>query len=375
MGLVVFAKGNRAMQHTVILDTNLIFEDPKLGSGPLNHLVRACRAVGVTVALPEIVVLELVAPYEPGMRKRLASASKAINDLDRYIYTKKLPAKKLPALSIDAHSLEAGYEKWLRNRLNGMGILILKLPEVPQQAIMERVLKKRRPFIRGKKGDSGYKDTLIGETILDYLDSSPRNVVLVTNDDGFSYSNGSQIHDDLEADLTGRGLSGRVTLKKDYDGATEFLNGIYDFQTALLKEEEWAKVSKEKLASEIPFADLLNQQKFAIQSELASEVNYLDDLQLHLDVEPDKVDFEPEYIGNGEWKVSGIAHWETEIEYYDFNEPQFLAEKSVWMELEIDFTIYYDYKDKDVDPETIINSVTQISDPVGSHRPEELTNF
>ena len=357
------------MLHTVILDTNLIFGDPKLGSGALNHLVRACRAVGVTVALPEIAVLELVAQYEAEMRTRLDTASKAISNLDRYTYT-----EKPPALNIDAQSLAAGYEEWFRNRLKDMGIVILKHPEVPQQAIMERALQKRRPFTRVKKGDPGYKDTLIWETILDYLDSSPRNVVLVTNDDGFSHSNGSQIHDDLEADLSGRGHSDRVTLKKDYDSAIEFLDAIYDFKKGL-EEEEWAQVSKEELESEIPFAHLLNQQKSSILVELALDTN-LNELELWWEVEPHKVEFEPEYIGNGEWKISGLACWETEAEYYDFNLPHFMAEKSESMELEISFTIYYDHKDKDADHQTIIDSVTRMTDdPVGSHPPEKLTTF
>ena len=139
----------------MILDTNLIFGYPKLGSGALNHLVRACRAVGVTVAVPEVVVLELVAQYEPEMRTRLDAASKAISNLGQYVYT-----DNLTALNIDAPSLGKGYEKWLRKKMSDLGIVVLKVPEVPQQAIMERALQKRRPFTRVKKGDPDYKDLL-----------------------------------------------------------------------------------------------------------------------------------------------------------------------------------------------------------------------
>ena len=329
-----------------------MFGDPTLGSGALNHLVRSCRAVGVTVAVPEMVVLELVAQYDAEMRTRLGAASKAISNLERYIYT-----EKLPALSVDAQSLEAGYEEWFRNKLNDMGILILKLPDVPQQVITERALKKRRPFTT-KGGDAGYKDALIWETILEFLDSSLGPVVFVTNDSGFCHGNESKIHGDLEIGLKSRGHSIlRVTIQKHYEGTTKFLNDEYESQKAL-DEEDWAQVSKEELESEIPFGQLLNRNKSTILSVLASNLDYLDELGLPWDVEPDNVEFEPEYIGNGEWKISGTAYWETELEYYDFNLPQMFAEKGIGIDLTIDFTIYYDYKDKEIAHETIIDSVS-----------------
>ena len=50
------------------------------------------------------------------------------------------------------------------------------------------------------------------------------------------------------------------------------------------------------------------------------------------------------------------------MEYYDFDEPPFLAQKSEEVYLQIGFTIYYDRKNKDADHETIIESVEQIMD-------------
>ena len=204
---------------------------------------------------------------------------------------------------------------------------------------------------------------MIWESVLQHLDSNVNDVLLVTNDSGFYES--EELHRDLKDDLVLRSHSGnRVTLLRDYEAAHKYLDVKYDLKSAL-QEEEWARVSKAELAEEIPFDVLLNMRKDAIGAELVSDDwlfdgTYGEDIYFPWDLETTTVDIlEAEYIGNGEWKIQGEAVWDTEVEYSDFNEPYYFAQKSESMVLNIEFTIYYDYSDKEVDHETIITNVTR----------------
>ena len=152
-----------------------------------------------------------------------------------------------------------------------------------------------------------------------------------------------------------------VTLRNNYESAIEYLDSLYDFQTAFQEEEEWSQVTKEVLAQEIPFSELLDDEKSAIRDELTDDRSVFTmasspvDIFFPSTVEPSSVEFDAEYIWDGEWRIHGQALWDANVEYFD-DEPPY-GYNSEDMLLSIEFTIYYDYKNKDMAHETIIDGV------------------
>ena len=122
-------------------------------------------------------------------------------------------------------------------------------------------------------------------------------------------------------------------------------------------------MAEEDLKREIPFDELLNRHRDTIGAQFLSDswefpVLSGEELYFPFVVEAEVDILEAEYIGHGKWKVEGAARWETEVEYFDPDEPPLNAEKSVMVLMDIVFTVYYDYKDKGSDHETIIQYVT-----------------
>ena len=132
-------------KHTVILDSNMLYGDPQLRKGALSYLVRACRAAGLKVFLPEVVVLELIEQYKSELQRRYTSASASVRKLGSYLYD-----GATPEVSIDLSDLAKGYELWLRDRLQTLDISVLPVADVTQQAMLDRAIKKRRPFTRDR---------------------------------------------------------------------------------------------------------------------------------------------------------------------------------------------------------------------------------
>jgi hypothetical protein len=185
----------------LVLDSNVLFHDFHMGR-PYLRLVRTqAKAGGFTLAVPELVVLETVNLYreetEAAVELLANRSQKPLERLDQL----KVPAS-MPELDIEA--LTETYEKKLREQLEDVGAEVPDLPGVPESEIVERALKRRKPF---KKSDAGYRDTLIWHNILALAERD--EVVLVSENHGdFAESKdepavlASDLQDDLEqADL------------------------------------------------------------------------------------------------------------------------------------------------------------------------------
>ena len=81
---------------------------------------------------------------------------------------------------------------------------MLPYGDVPQTAIVSRVLARKRPF---HKSDKGYRDALIWESILKICKQSDPTFFVTDNHKDFcNESNKEQLHADLIADLKIKGI-------------------------------------------------------------------------------------------------------------------------------------------------------------------------
>ncbi|MGH8685255.1 MAG: PIN domain-containing protein [Nitrosospira sp.] len=173
----------------VILDSNVLHDDPTWQRPSAGRLLALARRDLVSVAVPKIVLLELE-------RQRIATIA---NKLEQLRVTPRKMEAALAALGVTAaeagteipgdptitsSELLARYRRQLENLLSTNKVEVLPIPEVTHDAMLDRDLSGRKPFeVSGR----GYRDALIWESVLAryHEASSAGAVYFVTNDKNF----------------------------------------------------------------------------------------------------------------------------------------------------------------------------------------------
>ncbi|KSU75413.1 PIN domain-containing protein [Pseudarthrobacter enclensis] len=142
----------------VVVDTNIISQSPKLARPEWISLSEHRADWGVTLLVPEIVVMETtkVVPREWGKQRDDLSKAK--------VGTFGLQ-EQLDAIVQGIQNHIDGYEAQLNSRLSELGARVVPTPNVPHSNIAFRASRGRAPYHAGVK--DGYRDTLIWFTVLD----------------------------------------------------------------------------------------------------------------------------------------------------------------------------------------------------------------
>jgi len=347
---------------TIFLDTSIVERDFRLRSGDLLHLLRICGVIGGEVVLPSVVLSDLIAHYESEITSSYKELMKLVSGLERYTYY-----GAAPNIDINIRESIEGYENWLNNRLKQLGIDIGGYPKTKHKDVVRRAAAGRKPF---KNHDRGYKDTLIWESVLEYLRLKSRRVLLLSADKDFGEN--SILHQDLLDDIRENGMNdGAVKLFQEYDHLIEYLDREYDVSQQLQEEEKalWAGVSKQVLNETVPFRKIIEGQRNQIERIIIGNASKF----IHTPSDFDKVlslskvivldnpEFNASYTGNGIWKldVMTIADTELEITFIisDNLQSQRMSEE---LRIEIQSTIYFDCKTKDTN-DILIRNVKKIA--------------
>ncbi len=347
------------MNHSIFLDTSVLNGDYRLRSGSLLHLVRICGISKLKIIAPAVIITDLVAHYRYEFENIINKTQQFSRDLERYIYS-----GDSPRLELKGQKLLDNYENWLRKRSKSLGIIIRDYPQIKHEQIVKRASTKRKPF---KNHDIGYKDTLIWESILEYLRETDDIVFLLSADQDFGESN---LHQDLVDDLSQLGMDRkRVTLFKDFEPLLQLLYTTFNVPTMFEDEQraQWASVSKKQLKSTVPFEDIITKEKVSIERiilvnphlytshpQIERLVSLSDDIALR------DVEFTVNYTGGGVWKLDGKALITANAEYRNLIKEEiqpFGRYESI--NLEVKFTLYYDYS-KEIVTDTIIKHVNRL---------------
>ncbi len=243
---------------SIFLDTSVLHGDYRLRSGDLLHLTRICRISNLEIIIPAVVFADLIAHYQFDFEKAISQTRKAIQDLDRYTFK-----GYVPKFNLKDRELFESYENWLYKRAENLGILILNYPKTGHEEIVRRSAMRRKPF---REHDRGYKDTLIWESMLEYLKNTTNKSYLLSVDQDFG--DNMILHQDLIDDLQNNNIdTNRVSLFKDFETLFDYLYKTYDILSILEEEEraDWASISKNKLKGLISFKDVFSQEKDAIE--------------------------------------------------------------------------------------------------------------
>jgi hypothetical protein len=211
--------------YLVCVDSNAVHGDPLLQNEHLGQRLLALVADGqcqlhlspvVTAELSRQVLEKLKTDHQ-SLRTRIVSLGKQYGD----------SAALLAKLDNFAEAGEALIGKRYATLVAGGGVFIQDWPETSVQAMVEREIKRRRPFMKKEPGTIGHRDTVIWLNVLELARAHPGDTVLfVTADKGFK-SSAKLLHGDLLADMAEQLIPPeRIRIFAELYPALEFLEAL-----------------------------------------------------------------------------------------------------------------------------------------------------
>jgi hypothetical protein len=156
--------------------------------------------------------------------------------------------------AISKQEKEDSYEDFLSSELSRLKVAVPDYKEIPHTDIVQRDLKRRRPFQQSGKG---YRDTLLWETVVRHCLRKDQLTVFVTDNTQDFYGDGHDLHHDLRMDVWGKAKGkGELRLVRDLPSFTDvyivpYLTARKDFalliQSGKVSGLDLSKVTEEKL--------------------------------------------------------------------------------------------------------------------------------
>jgi rRNA-processing protein FCF1 len=191
---------------TVVPDTNALFGHEWMTSVAGRNLVDLVKSGKCRVVLPRVVVDELDRQDRKTLKSKRDKAKVVLSEVGDVI----------GATAIDEAFDRLGAKTdTSRDRLLATsGVSVTSVPEDRTQALVNRDLAARRPFMEtlGGKKSYGFRDAVIWETVLDVLDEDEDATVdpvfFVSADKGFIDDDApKELHRHLLEDLDARGIA------------------------------------------------------------------------------------------------------------------------------------------------------------------------
>ena len=177
----------------IVLDSNIIRSAGYGSSNLYQFLQRVANLLEYKIHIPQLVVDEVTAQFEEELEKE-----KTDTDREARKWGMRLDRTLESSLSRIDPTEEANV---LRDKL-GAYDSVLPYPDLPHRELALRAIHRRKPFdING----SGYRDSLIWESVLTFAATAKGPVVLLTDDKDFR-DDQANLAGDLKADLVELGL-------------------------------------------------------------------------------------------------------------------------------------------------------------------------
>jgi hypothetical protein len=216
-----------------ILDTNAFVADFHMEGTQFRLLFDSRRLIGLTLAVPQIVVSETIKKFEETMEAAVRAVDEQCRKLTRLIPGSEVKSPLSGSATADA---VRDYETFLRSKLAENRVRILPYPQLSHMEVVGRDLARKKPF----GGPSGYRDFLIWQSVVNAYRSTGDEVVLITQNTK-DFASSDQLHDDLLSDL-GAQVGTRYRMK--------LALGIREFNSKyVLPHVERAKATLNELTS------------------------------------------------------------------------------------------------------------------------------
>jgi PIN domain len=197
----------------VVLDANVFISDYWLRSPSFLLLREFLKGGDTTLVVPKIVFEEVVNHRREDLEKLKSDLRAQAREAGRLLRSVKAMSWLLDISRADSAE---PYDKFLSTELTGMKAEIPDYADIPHINIVNRDLKRKKPFQQSGKG---YRDTLLWETIVRHHVATDVLTAFVTqNSRDFSGKEGI-LHSELIRDVNA--IGGEVVLFRDLPAFTD----------------------------------------------------------------------------------------------------------------------------------------------------------
>lgn len=222
----------------VVFDTTVLIADRFLESNAMRLLLQESGSRRLRVAVTEVTRQEAIAKYREEIEEAFGAIETARTKLARLRvdHPSTIPSTDAVAAAVTV------YQQHLRDTFQNACVRVLDLPDIGHDAVIARALERRKPF--DDKGQKGYRDVLIWETIKLQASGDDREIALISaNHRDFAESGaGSGLARVLQRELDEIDVAGSVTLYGSVSAfVDEHVQPAVDIEaeiTALLSENE-----------------------------------------------------------------------------------------------------------------------------------------
>ena len=181
----------------VILDSNIIIEAGYGRGAMLRFFLSVSKMLNLHILVSPIVIDEVVARYRASIEKETRRLQQSARKLSNLLP----PSESVIGVKLDLERTVMEYRKRLELSFSGDSEASLCYPTIGHSELVARALMRRRPF---NESGSGYRDTLIWLSIVEFMSTTVDHAILITADGAFM-STDRKLHADLAEDLAGVG--------------------------------------------------------------------------------------------------------------------------------------------------------------------------
>jgi len=156
----------------IAIDTNILVQDFWLDSPNSKVFLNELSIIPASLHIPQIVIDETVNKYRERLVEKVEEQKKINSEVS------KLLRKETVYKTVDISKAKEDYNSFLNKKLNGAKAHILPYPKIEHKDVVKKILERRKPF---KKGDAGYRDFLIWQTIKNLETWGTEEIVFITN--------------------------------------------------------------------------------------------------------------------------------------------------------------------------------------------------
>lgn len=293
----------------IVFDTNILVQDLRLKGALFRVLFDSLLKISNTLHVPEVVLDEAVNKYRRRLEAVVSTMSSSVEDAS-WLLGRKLHTQLKHDDVLDE---TRKYKEWLERQLKSNHAEILPYPKKTHKDVVTRLLANRRPFNRG---ESGYRDYLIWETVLGLAVSSKDDIAFVSaNTKDFLDEQCAGLHPDLLMDIKSlgiaeskltyyRGLNNLIdsaitpTLKKLNSIAKQLnANAFPGLNFSKWLEDNLVGILDGSMIEKGPYSEAVLRETVNLESVLVSEVSQLSSGEVFVEVEV-------KFVGNFECYIN-----------------------------------------------------------------------
>jgi hypothetical protein len=181
----------------LVVDANILVKDFWWDGPSSQHLISRLFLMH-TVVVPELALLEASAEIER-RASDLLERIKAAGSTPRLLAQYQRLFRKTTIDNESGGSLAKRYERFVNELVLGHGGIVAPTPDVKVSEVIQRSVKRIKPFNRG---DKGFRDTLLWLGVLDLVRRFRRVSFVSANTNDFSLGK-NRLHPELEREVNG----------------------------------------------------------------------------------------------------------------------------------------------------------------------------